>query len=196
MANLVAFYAFIYLAELPKPYGFSLNVLETARALLPAVVAMFIGGILAGAGISKVGPKPVIFAGSVLMTLGFILFLVNRVTVLDLQIDAAISLGGMLPSFVSVINMISVALPGNFIAIGQSVNNTFKSVGNSVGPVLVTTIMAQYTVANTNLPSRTAFDCMFLLSIVTSLMIIAITLFISNYRLAQPQENLELSGSQ
>ena len=196
MANLVAFYAFIYLAELPKPYGFSLNVLETARALLPAVVAMFIGGILAGAGISKVGPKPVIFAGSVLMTLGFILFLVNRVTVLDLQIDAAISLGGMLPSFVSVINMISVALPGNFIAIGQSVNNTFKSVGNSVDPVVVTTIKAQYTVANTNLPSRTAFDCMFLLSIVTSLMIIAITLFISNYRLAQPQENLELSGSQ
>ena len=94
------------------------------------------------------------------------------------------------------INMISVALPGNFIAIGQSVNNTFKSVGNSVDPVVVTTIKAQYTVANTNLPSRTAFDSMFLMSIVTSLMIIAITLFIGNYRLAQPQEKLEFSGSQ
>ncbi len=78
LANFVAFYAFIYLAELPKPYGFSLNVLEAARALLAAMIAMFIGGILAGAGTSKIGPKPIIFAGSVVMMLGFVLFLVNR----------------------------------------------------------------------------------------------------------------------
>ena len=101
-----------------------------------------------------------------------------------------------MPSFVSVVNMISVALPSDFIAVGQSVNTTLKMVGNSVGPVVATTIMAQYTVAGTGLPSRVAFDSMFLLSIITSILIIAITLFISNYRLAQPQENRATTGSQ
>ncbi len=113
--------------------------------------------------------------------------MVNRATVFDLQMDAAVSLGGMMPSFVSVVNMISVALPSDFIAVWQSVNNTLKSVGNSVGHVVATTIMAQYTVADTGLPSGVAFDSMFLLSIIISIMIIAITLFISNYRLAQPK---------
>ena len=187
MANFVAFFAFIYLAELPKPYGFSLNVLETGRFLLPAVIAMLIGGILAGIGTSKIGPKPIIFAGSVLMMLGFVLFLVNRATVFDLQLDAVISLGGMMPSLVSVVNMISVSLPKEFIAVGQSVNTTLKSVGNSVGPVVSAMFMTQYTVGNTELPSSVAFNSMFLLSIITSILIIVISLFISNYRLGQPQ---------
>ena len=42
--------------------------------------------------------------------------------------------------------------------------------------------MAQYTVAGTGLPSGIAFNVMFLLSIIKSILIIAITLFISNYR--------------
>ena len=92
-----------------------------------------------------------------------------------------------MPSLVSVVNMISVSLPKEFIAVGQSVNTTLKSVGNSVGPVVSAMFMTQYTVGNTELPSSVAFNSMFLLSIITSILIIVISLFISNYRLGQPQ---------
>ena len=83
----LAFFAIIYYAQLPPPFGLGMDIISTGLALAPATLIMMVVGPVVGRMLPKIGPKPIILIGSPVMMVGFLLFLLSRSTGLELTID-------------------------------------------------------------------------------------------------------------
>jgi MFS family permease len=191
VVNFLAFFAFIYYAESPMPFGLGFDALTTGLTLAPATVVMFIVGIIAGRIVSKTGPKRILFTGATVSILGFVLFEVNRAMPIAVMVDIMVAFAGIVALVVPVVNMISVSLPKESISVGQGLNATLNQIGGAIGPVLTTTIIATYTKQLTSLvngktvivavfSSATAFNIIFAVAIAFSTICMLLTLTIRN----------------
>jgi MFS family permease len=185
------FFAIIYYAELPAPFGLSLGVISTGLTLAPATLAMLIVGPFAGRAVARFGPRPMLFLACIAMGTGLTLFIVNRATPVDLSIDLVFSLVGIVCIIIPIVNMISLSLPRESIGVGLGFNTMLRNLGGAVGPVVATAIMATYTspvtaVFNGNkvveqLPNSTAFDIVFGVGLVLTAMVIVLSSLSKNY---------------
>ena len=190
VVNFLAFFAFIYYAELPRPFGLGFDALATGLTLAPATVVMFTVGIVVGRIVTKTGPKPILFTGATICILGFVLFVVNRATPIAIMFDIMIAFAGIVALVVPVVNMISVSLPKESISVGQGLNATLNQIGGAIGPVLTTTIIATYAQPLTSVgkgkpvveafSSVMAFNIIFAVAIAFSAICMVLTLAIRN----------------
>ncbi len=188
----LAFFAVVYYAQLPVPYGLGLDTISTGLTLAPAALAMMAVGPIVGRVMPKIGPKPVILFGSAVMMLGFGMFIMNRSTALDLTIDSAVSFIGVIAMIIPIVNMITVSIPQDSTTVGLGMNSMLRNLGGAIGPVLATTIMTSFTAAVImnvggqpvvvgTLPSSTAFDTIFAVGIILLVAVFIMSLFINNY---------------
>lgn len=180
----LAFFAVVYYAELPvSAGGLGLDDISTGLALAPATVVMMVVGPLIGRIMPRVGPKPIMLVGSLIMIVGFSMFTVQRGTTLDLTIDAAVSFVGMIMVMIPMVNMISIALPKDSITVGLGMNSMLRNLGGAIGPVLATTIMSTYVIiyGPTTVPSAQAFDIIFEVGIVFVVIMLVLSFAIKNY---------------
>ncbi len=193
------FFAVIYYAQYPKPYGLGLDTITTGLTLAPATLVMLVVGPLMGRMLTRFGPKPILAFGGSIMIVGLLLFLFNRATTADLTLDSAVSFVGMVSTIIPIVNMISVSVPKDSTAVGLGMNTMLRNLGGAIGPVLATTILSTYTVQLTRivnghrivlatLGDSTAFNIIFVVGISLSLLIIALSLTIRNYTFAKPSE--------
>ena len=101
------FFAIIYYAELPAPFGLALGIVATGLTLAPATLAMLVAGPFAGRAVARFGPRPMLFLACLSMGTGLALFIVNRATSIDLSIDLVFSLVGIVCVIIPIVNMIS-----------------------------------------------------------------------------------------
>jgi EmrB/QacA subfamily drug resistance transporter len=195
LAMFLIFFAVIYYAQLPKPYGLGMDIISTGLAAAPATVMMLIIGPLAGRMVTRKGPKPVLLIGSLAMIVGLSLFIVNRSTTLDLTLDIAIAMSGLVCTIIPIINMVALSLPKENIAVGLGINTMLRNLGGSIGPVVATTFMSSYVVSIVvnvgghevvvgQVPSSTAFDLIFITGIAIMAVAIVLSLLIKNYSFA------------
>ncbi len=189
----LAFFAVVYYAQQPVQYGgLGLDIIATGLTLAPATVVMMVVGPFIGRMMPRVGPKPIIITGALIVIVGFGLFIVNRSTTLDLTLDAIVGFAGMIAIVIPMVNMISISLPSDSTTVGLGLNSMLRNLGGAIGPVLATTIMTTYTVSLvTNvggqpmvvgtLPSSAAFDLIFETGIVIMVLILLMGLAIKNY---------------
>ncbi len=191
-AMLMLFYGVIYYAQLPEPFGLGITIVETGVILAPAMVAMIIIGPLVGKMVTRSGPKPVLFMGSGILIVGLLLFIVNRASSLSLIIDTAVAFAGIVSIIVPIVNMIAISLPKECTAVGLGINTTLRNLGSAIGPVIATAIMTSLTVPLTRvingqaivvrqLPSEAAFNTLFAIAIVLSVIVAALSLTVKNY---------------
>jgi MFS family permease len=192
LANFLFFYALVFFAELPRPAGLGLDIFSTGLALGPATLVMLVVGPVAGKAVTKIGPKPIMLTGSAVLVLGFLLLIINRSDTTYLTIDAAVSMAGIVSLIVPIVNMISVSLPKDTVGVGQAINNTLKSLGQAIGPILATAIMSSYTqplskvvngqvITVGDVPSATAFNTIFIIGIAMTIVALGVTVFAKNY---------------
>ncbi len=188
----LAFFAVVYYAQLPPPYGLGLDIISTGLTLAPATIVMMIVGPFIGRIMPRIGPKPIIMVGSLIMMLGFGMFIANRSTAFHLTLDAIVGFTGMIAIMIPMVNMISISLPSHSTAVGLGLNSMLRNLGGAIGPVLATTIMTTYTVsviANVaghpvvvgSVPSAAAFDLIFEVGIAIMALIFVMGLAIKNY---------------
>jgi MFS family permease len=182
------FFASVYYSQLPPGFGLNLDVINAGLTLGPSTIGMLIGGIVTGRLLPRVGPKPVLLAGSGVMTLGLVLFMVNRSTSGYLALDMFVTLTGLVAVLVPIVNMLAISLPRESIAVGLGMNTMLRNLGGAIGPVVATTIMASYTIPFTvaghvvaEFPSSTAFNIIFSVGIVLTVLIVGISLATKNY---------------
>ena len=186
------FFAIVYYAELPPPFGLGLGIVATGLTLAPATLAMLVAGPVAGRAVARYGPRPLLFVGALSMITGLSLFIVNRATTLDLSLDLVFSLVGIVCTIIPIVNMISVSLPRETIAVGLGINTMLRNLGGAIGPVVATAIMATYTspllqviaghsVPVAQLPNAMAFDIVFGVGLVLTTMVIALSATAENY---------------
>jgi len=182
------FFASVYYSQLPIGFGLNLDVVAAGLTLAPSTIGMFLGGLVSGRLIPRVGPKPVLVAGSSLMALGLVLFMVNRSTSTFLALDMFVTLSGLIGILVPIVNMLAISLPRESVAVGLGMNTMLRNLGGAIGPVVATTIMASYTTVVTlpnhvvtAFPDSTAFTIIFSVGIVLALLTLVISLATKNY---------------
>jgi MFS family permease len=187
------FFAIIYYAELPTPFGLAKGVVATGLTLAPATLAMLIVGPIAGRAVGRFGPKPMLFVACLSMGTGLVLFIVNRATSLDLSLDMVFSLVGIVCVIIPIVNMISLSVPRDTIGVALGFNTMLRNLGGAIGPVVATAIMASYTspvvgVGNpippdylVRLPNATAFDIVFGVGLVLTVVVLILSVAAKNY---------------
>lgn len=192
VATFILTYATIYFAELPKPFGLGLDVISTGLTFLPASIVSMAVALFAGKVLPKIGPKPVIFAGSLVMLLSFVMLFFGRSSFAGLALVVVFGYSGVAAVAIAATNMLAMAWPKDATAVGQGVNQMLKSFGQSIGPVIATAIMASFTaplisdiigssVVVGNLPSAMAFSVLSVVGIASVLVILAVGLATKNY---------------
>jgi MFS family permease len=187
------FFGVIYYAELTVPFGLGLDIIAAGLVLAPATVVMLVVGPLLGRMTTRLGPKPVLLIGAVVSVVGMVLFIVQRGTTTDLTLDSAVTFIGMVAIIIPIVNMISISLPRDSVAVGLGMNTMLRNVGGAIGPVLATTIMTTYTtplvmlvggvpVTVAKLPSSFAFNLIFGVAMVLMAAMGVMSLFVRNYK--------------
>lgn len=191
LVQFLLFFAVVYYAELPKPFGLGFDIFTTGLTLVPGTIVMFIIGPVAGKLLPKVGPKPILLSGAVLSIIGFLLFIVNRGSAFAVTIDVVVAFAGTVPLVVPVVNMISLSIPKESVSVGQGLNSCLKQVGSAIGPVLTTALLAAYTQPITQVingkpvilgmvPSANAFNIIFAVGVVLAVLCIILSLAVKN----------------
>jgi len=187
------FFAIIYYAELPTPFGLARGVVATGLTLAPATLAMLIAGPFAGRAVGRFGPKPMLVVACLSMGLGLSLFILNRATSIDLSLDMVFSLVGIVGVIIPIVNMISLSVPRETIGVALGFNTMLRNLGGAVGPVVATAIMASYTSpyvvqvaghavsTGQNLPDATAFNIVFGVGLVLTAVVLVLSLATKNY---------------
>ena len=191
------FFAVVYYAQLPRPFGLGEGIVTAGLTLAPSTLGMLIGGIVIGRLLARTGPKPLLILGSSILGVGQILFLANRSTSSWVALDLFVALFGTICILVPLVNMLAISLPRDNVAVGLGINTMLRNLGGAIGPVVATTIMATYTTtllvkANgvnvpVTFPSTDAFNYIFYLGLALAVLVIVISLATKNYTFRQPQ---------
>jgi MFS family permease len=105
---------------------------------------MLIFGPLLGRQVGRSGPKPIMALGFALSAVGGIaLVFVNR-ALIDLAILPILLLVGNVGVLIAMSNTIVLTAERRDLGIQTGMNQTFRNLGSSIAPVLVTTILASY----------------------------------------------------
>ena len=189
-AMFLLFFGVIYYAELPVPFGLNLDIVSAGLVLAPATLVMLVVGPLLGSMTSRFGPKPVLFFGSIVSALGMFMFISYRATTTELPLDSAVTFIGVVAIIIPIVNMISVSLPRENVAVGLGMNTMLRNVGGAIGPVVATTIMTTYTspltiggyaVPGAQFPSSFAFNLIFSIGIALVAAVAVMSMFVRNY---------------
>jgi len=191
-AMFLLFFGVIYYAELPVPFGLHLDIISAGLVLAPATLVMLVVGPLLGRMTSRFGPKPVLFLGGIVSALGMLMFISYRATTTELPLDSAVTFIGVVAIIIPIVNMISVSLPRENVAVGLGMNTMLRNVGGAIGPVVATTIMTTYTSPLTatiggftvtvgQFPSSYAFNLIFSIGIVLVAAVTVMSLLVRNY---------------
>lgn len=131
------------------------DALQTGLALLPqavtAAIAMPLGGILT----DRIGPKPVVVFGMVLLTLGGVLLAQIHADSPVILVIGALLLRGFAMGFAMMPAMSAglARIPRNLTSRASSITNSLQRIGSSVGiAVLVTVLVAQFAPASAATP--------------------------------------------
>ena len=192
MSMFLIFFAMVYYAQLPPAFGLGLDIIAAGVTLAPSTLGMIVAGPSVGRLMVRFGPKPMLALGSGLQVLGFVLFLVNRATRFAVGLDVFVALAGVVAIIVPIVNMITISVPRENVAVGLGMNTLLRNIGGAIGPVLATSIMATYTapylvkiggqnVPVAQLPSATAFNIIFLIGIALTIVVFVLSLAAKNY---------------
>jgi MFS family permease len=185
----LVFFAVVYYARYPQPYGLNLSVIDTGLTLAPATLVMLVVGPIIGRLVTRVGPKPIMALGASVSIVGLLLFTFYRGTTMELTVDVAVALIGVVSLIIPIVNMISVSVPKENTAIGLGMNTMLRNLGGAIGPVLATTIISTYyTTVKVPVPpyvlqfgNKTAFNIIFAIGIALMIVVIFLSLVAKNY---------------
>jgi MFS family permease len=197
-ALFTAFVALTVIVEFPV-VGLGLSVVSFGIASIPTTVAMFLAAPLAGRGIARFGPRPMILLGSGLAMLGFFLLLIDHANYWAIVAEAVPTFVGLITTLVSVTNVVALSSHKGETGIHMGLSEMLQDLGASAGPVIVATLLATFTrtvtlpvpgVAGATVaevvPSGTAFTWIFVMGIAIAAALGLIGLSLRNYRVNEP----------
>jgi len=191
----LAFVALTVLVELPV-VGLGRSIFAFGVMSLPTTLAMFVAAPLVGQGVARYGPRPMMVGGALLSTLGFLLLFTVHSNYLEIVLEAIPTFVGMIGVIVSVTNVAVLSARKGETGIQTGLTETFQDLGASIGPVVVSSVLASITTTvfapvstpqgvvsvAVTLPSLAAFQWIFGLGAVLTLAAAALGSQVRNYR--------------
>ncbi len=143
MTMFLLFTVLIILGEYPSP-GFGLGELNAALVFIPAVLGMMVTGPFLGRAIGRYGPKPIMILGFGLIAAGAAGLVAFHATVFDISAIAIPIMVGNVAVLVAMTNVIVLSVDPKTMGVQTGMNQTFRNLGSAIGPVLVTSLLAEY----------------------------------------------------
>jgi len=166
VSTFMVFQAFTYLAQLPPPSGFGLDIVQTGLLLLPVVIVGLPVAYAVGVVIPAWGVKPFLYVGSAIAVIGFLL-LSTSTNPTEVAVYLAAYAVGSSCITVSIQNLLVLSLEKGEMGLGTALNSSFRYIGQSLGAPLsgaiLSTIVSTSVVAGRvlRLPTRDAFQYCF-----------------------------------
>jgi MFS family permease len=181
-----------YLVQLPG-VGLGQTVLTSGLISLPSVLVMMVVGPLVGRWVTTFGPKPIMILGFLSIALGgFLLIFFNR-TILELIFVPIPVLAGAVAVLISMSNVVLLSSEMKEAGIQIGMNQTFRNLGSSLGPVLAGTVLASFTAVfeisvaphvsvPVTLPDLRAFQFVYVITALLGLVGAGLSLGLRNFR--------------
>ncbi len=195
----VMFLALVYYADDPRPFGDGFDSIKTGLVLAPGALAMAGYGPFIGKIIGRIGPKPILTVGGILLGLGMLIFLFLRGDLIWLIVAGIVTWMGIVSMFVPSVNMIAIGLPPERRSIGMGMNMMLRNMGGAIGPAVAASLMTIYSEplassgrgvsASVSLPLPTAFNMLMIVGFILVAAVILLNIGTRNYSFAKPARN-------
>jgi MFS family permease len=200
IAMFLLFVGFVARVEADSPVGLGMTPLDLGYYSLPASFANLICAPLIGRSITRLGPKFALVLGSALIVIGGVFVTYNNDAVIDFIIGPIPIMVGVVSLFIAMTNIVVVSSKPQETGIQTGMNQTFRNLGTSIGPVVASTILASvlatYTVTVTvgghqipvqfQGPSTWAFQLIFILIAAMGAVALVLSMLVKNFRLTPP----------
>ena len=137
-------------------YGFGKTASEAGLFLLPTVLAMIVLGPVAGLLVRRVGPKPPMFLGAVLVTAAFVLPAIAHGETWQVLLSGILTGAGIGLALASTSNAIIESVPATQTGEAISANTIARTIGSSIGTAVIAAIITSNS-SPQGLPSDDAF---------------------------------------
>jgi MFS family permease len=170
------------LGQTVEPYGLGLNVLEVGFLQLPQALVFVALGPIAGILAVKYGNLRFIVPGSIIITAGIVVLLVYHSTVA--QVAGSLILFAVGGAFATLsANVIIFFTPRESTGVVSATFSTMRIIGGAIGPVIAGVFISLYTAevttaddggttTTTTVPNDMAFNAIFLVGAISSLLMI------------------------
>jgi EmrB/QacA subfamily drug resistance transporter len=122
-------------------YGYSASITESGLIALPSAGATFILGVLAAPLVRRLGAKPIVFTGSAMSIVAYVLLAVPLHHVTLLFLSSAFLGGGYGLAFTTMSNMINDAVPPEQTGVANGMNANFRTIGGAIGAAVVSSLI-------------------------------------------------------
>lgn len=167
----------------PVPLGFGGDAMASANIQLPFMIILFIGTIISGFLLNKVGNIRLLVLGTMISTIGFLCLLMLHSTGFMVSIGLAIISCGLSLSIAGVFNVILLSVPMDVTGIALGMTMLLNLIGMSIGPALAGVFqqMNQGIVSGVSglFPTSNAYNMIFATALVMSFISIILTILIS-----------------
>ncbi|HUJ77435.1 MAG TPA: MFS transporter [Thermoplasmata archaeon] len=195
-AMFLVFVANSFLIQVPV-VGLGDSVLDSGLLSVPTSLTMMALAPVVGRSLARIGPKPIVIAGSLLMAAGGGLLALLTTSTFDVAgtavpwivLTTIPVLSGVIFCFIAVTNMIVLSSRPEEMGIQNGMNATFRTLGQSLGPVVATTILSTFTApvllgpgVAVTLPTLDAFRYVYATAALVGVASAVLALALRNYR--------------
>lgn len=127
--------------------GFGKTASQAGVFLLPTVLAMIVLGPVAGIMIRKVGPKPPMIIGGILVTAAFVLPAISHDQTWQVLLSGVLTGAGIGFALASTANAIIESVPATQTGEAISANTIARTIGSSIGTAVIAALITSHSTA-------------------------------------------------
>ena len=148
-------------------YGFGASITQSGLMIVPSSAAMFLVGLTAGRLVRAFGAKRLIFAGSAIAAISFVLLAAEHDHRWQLYLVNAVMGAGFGLTFSSMASLIVNAVPHSQTGVASGMNANIRTIGGSIGAAAMASIVTAGTRPG-QLPHESAYTAGFVMLAATS----------------------------
>ncbi|NMR30769.1 MFS transporter [Crystallibacter degradans] len=174
------------------PHGFGLDPVTAGLAMVPSGLAMVAFSPVSGAMINRFGGKTTLIAGSAIMAVGYVgrVFLSDSVAAIIIG-STVVSVGSAV-AYAAMPSLIMANVPITETASANGLNALLRAIGTSTSSAAVAAVLATVTVSvnGGELPAMEAFQDVFWIAAVASLVACAVVWFVPRFEAVPAAEGV------
>ena len=143
-------------------YGFGATITESGLLVLPMSVTMFVFGSLSGPLSTRFGAKTVVFVGSLVCTVPFLIMAFASTYLWEVALAMAVLGAGFGLAFSAMSNIVVVSVPASQTGVASGMNANIRTIGGAIGAALMASIITSQ-LEPSGLPTATAYQAGFLM---------------------------------
>jgi len=174
-------------------YGFGASITESGLISLPMAIVMFIFGSLSGPLSARIGARMVLFAGSVVSAVGFLMWALTHSEIWQVSVAMSLLGAGIGLGFSAMTSIIVDAVPSSQTGVASGMNANIRTIGGAVGAAVVASVVTA-NVRSDGFPQESGYTNGYLVLAAASVVGAAACLLIRNLRVDRDELQAEQAG--